>query len=356
MSTSLLTSGYGQTVLSFLLNVRSSEKTSDVVSQDGENLSFVVKHPRLDNVFYAVHEVENYNGHETGAVSRWKINEQGQFIMLEKMSSGGTSPCHLSVNDKENMLYVANYGGSFAAFSLQKESGELLLGQSKYVFKYGEGSNAVPDRQKDSHPHAVYFWRDFVYVVDLGSDKIYHYSHNKNDVIPGSLKKIGHTDMPLGWGPRHMAIFNDVAYVIFELKNRVGVYRINPSNGDLIEAQSIPTIEDNNIKDGEPEYGAEIEVHPNGKWLYVSNRGTGPMLLYHIDQKSSLLTSKPELTPKVKKVWPRHFKISKDGNQLFVVEQKLNKLQVWNISSESGGLTLHQELPSDNQPAVVVEL
>ena len=46
------------------------------------------------------------------------------------MSSGGTSPCHLSVNDKENMLYVANYGGSFAAFSLQKESGELLLGQS----------------------------------------------------------------------------------------------------------------------------------------------------------------------------------------------------------------------------------
>ena len=54
--------------------------------------------------------------------------------------------------------------------------------------------------------------------------------------------------MPLGWGPRHMAIFNDVAYVIFELKNRVGVYRINPSNGDLIEAQSIPTIEDNNIK------------------------------------------------------------------------------------------------------------
>ena len=58
----------------------------------------------------------------------------------------------------------------------------------------------------------------------------------------------------------------------------------------------------------------------------------------------------------MKKVWPRHFTISKDGNQLFVVEQKLNKLQVWNISPENGGLTLHQELPSDNQPAVVVEL
>ena len=42
-----------------------------------------------------------------------------------------------------------------------------------------------------------------------------------------------------------------------------------------------------------PEYGAEIQAHPNGKWLYVSNRGTGPMLLYHIDQETGLLTSKP---------------------------------------------------------------
>ena len=45
--------------------------------------------------------------------------------------------------------------------------------------------------------------------------------------------------------------------------------------------------------DGEPEYGAEIQAHPNGKWLYVSNRGTGPMLLYYIDQETGLLTSKP---------------------------------------------------------------
>ena len=62
-----------------------------------------------------------------------------------------------------------------------------------------------------------------------------------------------------------------------------------------------------------------------------------------------------ELTPKVKGVWPRHFTISKDGNQLFVVEQKLNKLQIWKINSEDGSLTLDQEAPSENSPAVVVE-
>ena len=79
------------------------------------------------------------------------------------------------------------------------------------------------------------------------------------------------------------------------------------------------------------------------------------MLLYHIDQETGLLTSKPELTPKVKGVWPRHFTISKDGKQIFVVEQKLNKLQIWNIDSEDGSLTLEKEAPSENSPAVVVE-
>ena len=42
-----------------------------------DNLSFIVKHPNLDNVFYATHEVES------GAVSRWKMDEDGKLNMLE---------------------------------------------------------------------------------------------------------------------------------------------------------------------------------------------------------------------------------------------------------------------------------
>ena len=42
-----------------------------------DNLSWIVKHPSLENVFYATHEVES------GAVSRWKIDEEGKVNMLE---------------------------------------------------------------------------------------------------------------------------------------------------------------------------------------------------------------------------------------------------------------------------------
>ena len=37
------------------------------------------------------------------------------------------------------------------------------------------------------------------------------------------------------------------------------------------------------------QYGSEIVVHPNGKWLYVSNRGRGPLLVYDIDTASGQL-------------------------------------------------------------------
>ena len=134
--------------------------------------------------------------------------------MLEKISSGGTHPTHLAINDKGTALYVANYGipyGTFSVFNLDKVSGKIgILGPS-YTNTYGAGSNVVPDRQEYSHPHAVITWRDkkklflsfcqffedlwpfsiifgnypvsplYIYVVDLGADKIYHYSDELSD-------------------------------------------------------------------------------------------------------------------------------------------------------------------------------
>jgi len=37
------------------------------------------------------------------------------------------------------------------------------------------GSNVVPDRQADAHAHGAFVYKNFVYVADLGSDKIWHY-------------------------------------------------------------------------------------------------------------------------------------------------------------------------------------
>jgi 6-phosphogluconolactonase (cycloisomerase 2 family) len=35
-------------------------------------------------------------------------------------------------------------------------------------------------------------------------------------------------------------------------------------------------------------YAAEIEIHPNGKFLYVSNRGTGAIVVFKILEDGNL--------------------------------------------------------------------
>ena len=77
-------------------------------------------------------------------------------LFFQVILSGGPTPTHLEFDSKRNILYVANYGvnsgGSFSAFKIDSKDGTIL--ENIYNEAYGAGSNVVPDRQKDSHPHA----------------------------------------------------------------------------------------------------------------------------------------------------------------------------------------------------------
>ena len=72
ISKDVLASGYSTTVLVFFMKAI-LEGEVIVNLENGDNLSWIVKHPNLENVFYATHEVEK------GAVSRWKVDEEGQL-------------------------------------------------------------------------------------------------------------------------------------------------------------------------------------------------------------------------------------------------------------------------------------
>lgn len=72
------------------------------------------------------------------------------------------------------MVHVANYAsGSFTSLKIDADSGEFEgLVYNEY---YGKGSNVKPDRQEYAHAHGTWTFGPFVYVADLGSDKIWHY-------------------------------------------------------------------------------------------------------------------------------------------------------------------------------------
>jgi DNA-binding beta-propeller fold protein YncE len=81
---------------------------------------------------------------------------------------------------------------------------------------------------------------------------------------------------------------------------------------------------------------AEIEVHPNGKFVYGSNRGHDSIAVYARDPQSGKLTL-VEYAPCGGKA-PRHFKIDPSGKWLLVGHQNSDGISVLSLDPETGKL------------------
>ena len=76
------------------------------------------------------------------------------------------------------------------------------------------------------------------------------------------------------------------AFVVTELDSKLVVYDVDVANGDLVEVETLPLYSPEFAADarksGEVQYPAEVALHPNGKWLYVTNRGLGAIFLFDV--------------------------------------------------------------------------
>ncbi|HEV2731594.1 MAG TPA: beta-propeller fold lactonase family protein, partial [Terriglobales bacterium] len=81
---------------------------------------------------------------------------------------------------------------------------------------------------------------------------------------------------------------------------------------------------------------AEIEVHPNGKFLYGSNRGHDSIAVFAIDAQGMLKAVEYVST---EGKTPRSFAIDPTGSFLFAADQGSNKIAVFRIDSHTGRLT-----------------
>lgn len=76
------------------------------------------------------------------------------------------------------------------------------------------------------------------------------------------------------------------AFVVTELDSKLVVYDIDETSGELVDVETLPLFSpeftDDAGKSGEVQYPAEVALHPNGKWLYVTNRGLGAIFLFDV--------------------------------------------------------------------------
>jgi 6-phosphogluconolactonase len=296
--------------------------------------SFLDTDPK-GNYLFSVNGTGIGDNKRWGSVSSYKINRKnGKLSKNNVVSALGGGPCHIVIDKTGTRALISNYGSGNLVMLPISNTG-LLSEEAVTIQHYGSSVNEA--RQKKPRVHSIKLSNDnkYAYVSDLGIDKVMIY---ELDAEMGSLKpaQIPYVDIEPGSGPRHFAYHPNLAfaYVISELLNTVTAFKVDKQNGNLETIQTITTLPKlfNDVS-----YCADIHIHPNGKFLYGSNRGNNTIAIFSINQDSGELT--PIDHTSTKGDWPRNFMIDKKGELLLVANQKTDDIYVFEIDEKSGKLT-----------------
>jgi 6-phosphogluconolactonase len=281
---------------------------------------------------YTVNELGSDQGSGTVTAFNFLRKEAG-FKQLGSQPSGGDHPCYITIDKSGKWVAAANYGGgSFSVLPIKKDGS---LGPAVATINH-EGKSVNTQRQEKPHVHCTEFSPDgrFLFVCDLGTDKIMAYSFNS---ATGAVKTAPtpFTQVNAGAGPRHLVFHPSgrYAYLMEELTGTVSVFAY--SSGTLKSLQNISSLP----AGFKGVIGsADIHISPDGKFLYASNRGeSNTIAIFSISPTSGKLVTKDIVSTLGKA--PRNFNFDPSGKFLLVANQGSDEIVVFKRDAKTGLLT-----------------
>ena len=318
------------------LDLGSGKVTPPELAAETQNPSFLAVHPK-ETFLYAANEIRTFEGKEMGSVSGFIVDRQtGRLTPLNAQGSGGRGPVYVTVDKTGRNVLVSNYGGGSVASLPIAPDGKL---EPASAFVQHTGSSVHPTRQQAPRAHSINLSPSnrFAYAADLGLDKvlIYRFDAEKGSLTPADPPFA--TVQP-GAGPRHFAFHPQgrFAYVINEINVTLTAFSVDPERGTLTEVQTLSTLpEGQSVQEGFST--AEVQVHPDGRFLYGSNRGHDSISVFAIDEKTGRLTF-VQNEPTGGNV-PRGFGIDPTGQYLLAANQRSDSVVVFRIDRQTGRLS-----------------
>ncbi|WP_343694919.1 lactonase family protein [Flavobacterium sp.] len=221
-----------------------------------------------------------------GSITSFEFNPENKSLtFLNSQRSGGENPVYVTVHKSGKWLSNANYTeGSVSVFPILENGKIDSIAQN---FQYADGSTHK-ERQTRSHVHSAVFSPqfDYLFLPDLGADKIRCYAFDENLKKPLIETQNSFTKTDLEAGPRHFTFHPNqkFGYCIEEMAGQISVYKYE--KGVLNKIQRIATHTDK-IKDGFE--SSDIHISPDGKFLYATNRGKeNNIAIFFIDENGLL--------------------------------------------------------------------
>jgi 6-phosphogluconolactonase len=307
--------------------------TAPQLAGETENPSFIAVDPHHRFV-YAVNELENYKGTPSGAISVFSIDPTtAKLTFKQQVASLGEDPAYITVDHTGHDVLVANYTtGDVAVFPIKPDG---TLGDHTALDQH-QGSSVNPDRQKGPHAHSIQLTNDnrFAMSADLGLDKviIYRFDPARGTLTPNNPS---FTKIAPGSGPRHLAFSADskFVYVIDEMGTTVNVFSFNPKNATMTEIQTISTVANHDPANT----AAEIELSPDGRFLYTSTRKANVITQFAVDKSTGKLKFVDRLSSGGKT--PRFFTLDPTGHWMLVAHQDSDSVVLFKVDKASGKLT-----------------
>ena len=281
-----------------------------------ENPAYFVYHPTLP-VLYTSCEREG-----TGAVAALQMRDDAPPTLINQMEGGGDGTCHVAVDPKGEYLFASHYrSGTLSVFALREDGGIREL--TDVVRHTGHGVH--PERQPVAHVHFAKYDQDRLLVCDLGEDKVYRYTLDRET---GKLRdEDGAIRLPDGTGPRHLtlcAAHPELLYVTTEMSAEV--YVVRRDTGEILQSHSL--IPEGTDKASLPiieveAYSAGIKCDEAHGEILVSVRGLDAVVSFTIGA-DGLLTPKA-VSPTGGRI-PRDFEIF--GPYLVVCNQTSGQIAI----------------------------
>ncbi len=264
---------------------------------------------------------------------------------------------YVSTDRTGRYLFTASYGGDKLAVNPIGENG-LVEAEAIQVIPTGRNAHSIlPDRSNK-----------FVYAATLGANQVLQFIFDSQtgkltaNAPPAISPQPGH-------GPRHMALAldNKNLYVLNELSGHVTQYAIDAGKGTLTLVDSISSVPaEAGLAWGVPQapvgaapapvpatptddkprvWAADIQITPNGRFLYSSERTTSKIALFTVAPGTGKLAYIANYATETQ---PRGIRVDPGGQYLVASGEKSDRLSVYKIDQGTGKLGEANRYPVGN--------
>jgi 6-phosphogluconolactonase len=319
----------------FHLDTSTGELQSRHVVRGLRNPSFLALHPKLPVLYAGERETTTWGPIEAiaGSMTSFTIGVDGNLTVLGRQPSPGGAT-YVSIHPSGSHLFTAIPAtGCVTVFSVDTEGRVGPL--SAMIQHKGRGVNTITLERPFPHSVRPDGTGKRVLACDMGLDRVLVYDF---DAEKGHLTPSPHpyTQLNSGAGPRHICVHpsNRFVYTVNEVDSTVSGFTYDAEASAMRIIATVSTRPEG--FDG-INTGAQIIVHPSGRFLYSSNRGHDSIAMFAIDQATGrhrligFESSQGET--------PRNFNIDPSGMFLLVANVGSSTIVGFRIDQDTGRLT-----------------